>query len=95
MLILVAMALFERPKIRRPPLPGSDSSKEDAGWVKTPAAVILDDEVPADVVEAQSVVQPGELSSPEASAGLGRHLGFFSTTFLMYVTTSEFFRAMR
>jgi hypothetical protein len=36
--------------------------------------------------EADKILNPGELSFEETtSGGLGRHLGLFSTTFLMYV----------
>lgn len=35
---------------------------------------------------ADKIVEPGELTFEEdTSGGLGRHLGLFSTTFLMYV----------
>ena len=38
------------------------------------------------VSDADNLLKPGELSYAEVTAGgLGRHLGLFSTTFLMYV----------
>lgn len=37
-----------------------------------------------DVPEADAILHPGELNFDEATAGgLGRHLGLWSTTFLM------------
>lgn len=38
-------------------------------------------------IDAHRAAQPGELTLEEDTAGgMGRHLGLFSTTFLMYVT---------
>lgn len=45
--------------------------------------------LPADEPLADAEVQPGELTFEEDTAGgMGRHLGLFSTTFLMSVKTS-------
>ena len=42
-------------------------------------------------VDADHAVQPGELSLEEDTAGgMGRHLGLFSTTFLMYETWLDY-----
>lgn len=40
--------------------------------------------------DADHIVQPGDLTLEQDTAGgLGRHLGLFSTTFLMYVLYSS------
>ena len=52
--------------------PGAASSPDSGSDVATP--------------DADNLLKPGELSYAEVNAGgLGRHLGLFSTTFLMYV----------
>ena len=45
--------------------------------------------------DADNLIQPGELSYAEVTAGgLGRHLGLFSTTFLMYVLSPRWRHAV-
>jgi hypothetical protein len=44
----------------------------------------------SDEPEADALLRPGEMSFEQATAGgLGRHLGLFSTTFLMYVLATN------
>lgn len=46
------------------------------------------DVVAEEIFAKEGAVQAGELHADEVAAGgLGRHLGLFSTTFLMYVKT--------
>ena len=61
--------------------PPIDDSSGDNG-------ILLDDGLLA--ADAHRAVQPGELTLEEdAAGGMGRHLGLFSTTFLMYDTGSH------
>ena len=54
----------------------ADDSSGDNGIVRDDSQLAAD---------AHRAVQPGELTLEEdAAGGLGRHLGLFSTTFLMY-----------
>lgn len=60
------------------------SSPVSSDPTRTPTAEKDSD---VDVTVIDQPVQPGELTLDEAArGGLGRHLGLFSTTFLMYVS---------